>query len=236
MQLRDYFWTQGQPWRGLRSFLVPRLLRVLHSTLMCTLRVTATGVGQMKPYLEGENETGMLVVLWHDHTLVPLHLFRRQGIGVMMSTSRAGQMQAAFWNLYGWPTVWGSTKKREGIQALRQVLSQLKEGRSFGFTPDGPKGPRHYAQPGAVFLASKTPTVILPMGVAASRYWQLPTWDKYLIPKPFSHVHIHLGPGLFPPPDLSRTEMEEWRQSVETALNEAGEAARRELAARGKQK
>lgn len=231
MQFRDYFWTQGQPWSGLRAFLVPRLLRVLHSVLMSTLRITTSGIHQARPYLETPS-TGMLVVLWHDHTLIPLHLFRRKNIGVMMSASRAGQMQAAFWNLYGWPTVWGSTKKREGIQALRQVLSQLKEGQSFGFTPDGPKGPRHHAQPGVVFLASKTPTVVLPLSLAATRFWQLPTWDRYLIPKPFSHVHVHMGEALWPPQNLNREEMEEWRRRVEAALNAAEAQALAELQAR----
>lgn len=229
MRLRDYFWTQGQPWRGIRSYVVPRLLRVCHSSLMCTLRITTTGVHQARPYLEQTAPTGALFVLWHDHTFLPLHIFRHRNIGVMMSTSRAGQMQAAFWKLYGWPPVWGSTKKREGVKALREILRLVQEGQSFGFTPDGPKGPRHYAHPGVVFLSSKGPTPVLPLGVACSRFWQLPTWDRYLIPKPFARVHIHLGTPLQPPPDLDREQTEEWRQIIEAALNQANEQANRGL-------
>jgi len=229
MQFRDYFWTQGEPWRGLRSYLFPRLLRLIHSALMCTVRITTTGFSQFVPYLVDKPEVGALFVLWHDHTLVPLHILRRRNIGVMMSTSRAGQMQAAFWGLYGWPAVWGSTKKREGVRALREVLTLLKGGQSFGLTPDGPKGPRHHAQPGAVFLASKAGTPIFPLTVVASDCWQLSTWDRYLIPKPFSRVHLHLGPPLRPPENLSREETEVWRLRVEVALNEAEDTARSEL-------
>ena len=232
MQFRDYFWTQGEPWRGLRSYLIPRLMRVMHCVLMCTVRVTTTGFPQFIPFLVDKPQVGALYVLWHDHTLVPLHYLRRRNIGVMMSTSRAGQMQAAFWDLYGWPAVWGSTKKREGVRALREVLTLLHTGRSFGLTPDGPKGPRHHAQPGVVFLASKAGTPIYPLGVEASNGWQLSSWDRYLIPKPFSHVHLHLGPPLHPPGDLSREDTEIWRLKVEVALNEASVRARAELAGR----
>lgn len=234
MQFRNYFWTQGSPWRQIRSFVVPRLLRILHSMLMCTLRITTTGCHQTRPYLERETSGGALFVLWHDHTFIPLHIFRHRNIGVMMSTSRAGQMQAAFWNLYGWPPIWGSTKKREGIQALRNVRTLVRSGQSFGFTPDGPKGPRHHAQPGVVFLASKSPAPVMPIAIAASAYWQLPTWDLYLIPKPFSRVHLHVGVPLQPGPNLTRDETEEWRAKIEDALNEAQSCAHAELARRSR--
>jgi lysophospholipid acyltransferase (LPLAT)-like uncharacterized protein len=156
-------------------------------------------------------------------------VFRGRNIGVMMSTSRAGQMQAAFWNLYGWPPVWGSTRKREGIQALRNVLRLIGSGQSFGFTPDGPKGPRHHAQPGVVYLSSKGQAPVMPLAVVASHCWQLSTWDKYCIPKPFSRVHLHVGEPLQPPGELTRQETEEWRVKIEDALNEARRSAQREL-------
>jgi lysophospholipid acyltransferase (LPLAT)-like uncharacterized protein len=147
----------------------------------------------------------------------------------MMSASRAGQMQAAFWRLYGWPTVWGSTKKREGITALREVLRLLRTGQSFAFTPDGPKGPRHHAQPGVIYFASNAPALVIPAGIAASSYWQLPTWDRYLIPKPFARVHMHFGEALHIPEKLGRDEMEHWRQRVEAELNQANTTAQQWL-------
>lgn len=229
MKLRDYFWSKGQPWRGIRSYTVPRLLRLLHSVLMLTVRVSTTGIHRSKGYYGKSEGPGALFVLWHDHTLVPLHLFRFRGIGVMMSTSRAGRMQAAFWSLYGWPIVWGSTKKKEGVAALREVLRLVRGGAMFGFTPDGPKGPRRTAYPGVVYLASKAPAIVMPLSVAASDYWQLSTWDRYLIPKPFSRVHVHLGEPLHVPPDLTKIESEEWRLKIEAALNDAEKCAHQQL-------
>jgi lysophospholipid acyltransferase (LPLAT)-like uncharacterized protein len=224
---RHYFWTTGEPWNSIRLWLVPRLLRVLHSALMCTLRISSSGVTQSSARLNGK--MGVLFVTWHDLTFMPLHLFRHQNVGVMMSTSRSGRIQAAFWRLYGWPTVWGSTNKREGIRALREVLRSLRTGRSFAFTPDGPKGPRHYAHPGVIYLASNAPTVLMPLGVAASAYWCLPTWDKYLIPKPFARVHIHIGQPLALPADIPREEMENWQTRIAEVINSASMIAEQKI-------
>lgn len=220
MKLRDAFWTPQPPFAAIRSWVVPRLLRLVHSALMSTLRVSTTGVYQFRPFLETP-EKGALFVLWHDHTLLPLHVFRHCGIATMMSRSRAGQMQAGLWNLYGWPIVWGSTKKKEGVQALRETLRLISEGGLMGFTPDGPKGPRREAHGGVIYLASKSGTPILPLAVAASDAWHLKTWDRYLIPKPFARVHIHLGEPMWIPQDLSKDESEQWRHAVKAALDKA---------------
>lgn len=226
-RLRHYFWTPGEPWNSIRSWLLPQLLRAVHSALMCTLRISTSGVGQADELLG--REMGVVFVTWHDLTLMPLHLFRHKNIGVMMSTSRSGRVQAALWRLYGWPTVWGSTNKREGIQALREVLRLLRSGQSFAFTPDGPKGPRHYAHPGVIYLATKAPTVLMPLTVAASSYWRMPTWDLHLIPKPFASVHVHIGDPVSLPADIPREEMEKWQEFVANVIDEAQAEAQRQL-------
>lgn len=230
---RDYFWSRGEPWNSLRAALIPRLLQSAHSILMLSLRLSVSGGAQLPAILDrGEDdapERGALFVCWHDHTFLPLHLFRHKKIGVMMSRSRAGQMQAAFWRLYGWPTVWGSTRKREGIQALREALKMLRAGQSMAFTPDGPKGPRHRAQAGVIYLASNAPSAIIPLGVAADAFWQLPTWDRYFIPRPFARVHVHLGEPLLVPPQIPRAEMAAWQERVESEINRAVQTCRERL-------
>lgn len=230
---RDYFWSRGEPWNSIRSALVPRLLQAVHSSLMLSLRLSASGLGQMPEIVDrppdDPPERGALFVCWHDHTLVVLHLFQKRNIGVMMSRSRAGQMQAAFWSLYGWPIIWGSSKKREGIRALREALRLLRGGQSVAFSPDGPKGPRHQAHAGVIYLASNAPSAIIPLGVASDAFWQLPTWDRYLIPKPFARVHVHMGPPLLVPPNLSRDEMDAWQRRIEAEINRSVQVCRERL-------
>lgn len=226
-KFRRYFWSTGEPWNSIRTWFLPQFLRVMHSLLMCTLKISTSGVGRSAKLLD--QKIGVVYVTWHDLTLMPLHLFRHKNIGVMMSTSHSGQIQAAFWRLYGWPTTWGSTKKREGIRALREVLRLLRDGQSFAFTVDGPKGPRHQAHAGAIYLASNAPAFLMPLGVAASDYWQLPSWDKYLIPKPFSRVHVHIGEPLSIPTDLPREENAAWQEKIGEVINEANAEAQRQL-------
>lgn len=224
---RHYFWNKGEPWNSVRTWALPRLMRGLHCSLMATLRVSCSGIKRSGSMLD--QEMGIVFVTWHDLTLMPLHLFRNRGIGVMMSTSHSGQIQAAFFRSYGWPTTWGSTKKREGIRALREVVRLLRAGQSFAFTVDGPKGPRHKAHPGAIYMAANAPTVLLPLGVAASSYWNLPTWDRYLIPKPWARVHIHIGAPVAVPPDLPREENAAWQERIEAMINEANAEAARQV-------
>lgn len=192
---------------------------------MCTVRISATGVAEYWP----KKGRAALIVTWHDLTFVPLHFFRDQDIHAMMSTSRTGRIQAAFWNLYGYRTVWGSTKKREGIRALRETMHGLKNGHWFAFTPDGPKGPRHHAQPGVIYLATNTAAEVVPVGVAASKSWKLSTWDRYLIPKPFSRVHIHVGPMITLPPNVGKEQTPEWQTRIAELLDEASREAERQL-------
>lgn len=231
MKFRDVFWTDTAPFAALRTLMVPQILRLMHATLMNTLSFSSTGIHRIRPYFDS-SEKGALCVLWHDHTVVPLHVFRDCHIATMMSRSRTGQIQAALWSLYGWPIVWGSTKKKEGIAALRETLRLLSNGGLMGFTPDGPKGPRRECHGGVVYLASKSGAPIMPLTYAADRYWRLKSWDRYLIPKPFARVHIHLGEPLWIPEGLSRKESLLWQQRIKTALDEAEAVAMAELKVR----
>lgn len=232
MSLRESFWSSNPLWSGLRTWLVPRLFRVAHCALMSTVRVSTTGLHRLTPYLEGQDEGGAVLVIWHDQTLFPLHIFQDKGIVTLMSTSRNGSLFAQVWALYGWRIVWGSAKKRQGVLALREMLNRLRAGGIIGFTPDGPQGPRHQAHGGVVYLASKAPAPVLPFAYSASRAWNLPTWDKYIIPKPFSRVHLHIGAPFQVPPDLSREETAQWQQEVADALDEAERVAQSEVRAR----
>jgi lysophospholipid acyltransferase (LPLAT)-like uncharacterized protein len=227
-KLRDAFWTPTPPWSTVRAWVVPRFFEAWHCALVCTWRISSTGFSRGMP-LALEKGEGALLVCWHDKTLVPLHFVRDLNFAGMISTSRAGQLQGAFWARYGWRIVWGSTKKRQGILALREAMRLLREGQSFAFTPDGPKGPRHKAQGGIVYMASNAPAVILPVGIAASRAWKLPTWDKHMIPKPFARVHLHMAAPLRLPSDIPKNEMAHWLQVIEEAIEAAEREAERHV-------
>lgn len=233
MGFRHYFWTRGEPWNSIRAALAPQALRAIHAGLMCSATVATSGMAPGREYLERENKgPGAIFPVWHDVMLFPMYLFQNKGIGVIVSQSRSGQVAAALWRLHGWPTTWGSTKKQQGVPALRKGISLLRSGQSIGFTPDGPLGPRHHAQPGIVYLAAMSGAPILPLGVALNRCWRLPTWDRHAIAQPFCHIHFHLGEPIHVPRRGAREELEEWRLHVEQKLQEATQTAQQKVDAR----
>ncbi len=226
---RKYFWLPGARLQKVRAWIIPRLIYRFTRMLMMTVRFTTSGLERGLPIVDEPQEIGAIFITWHDLTLPILHTFRHKNIGVIVSPSRWGKIQATVAGFYGWPATWGTTRKQAGIQALRDVVRLLRTGQSFAFACDGPRGPRHQSQVGVVFMASRAPAVVMPLGVAISSAWQLPTWDRYLIPKPFARVHLHIGEAMEVPKGLAREEMEEWRCKIEAELVRAQEMAQDEL-------
>ncbi|MFN8179441.1 MAG: lysophospholipid acyltransferase family protein [bacterium] len=130
---------------------------------------------------------GVLLALSYTH--------RRCGIQVMVSESRDGEIITRIIERLGFGTVRGSTT-RGGERALVRLAALGREGRDLGITPDGPKGPRGSAQPGAILIAARAGIPIVPLGVAASRAWRARSWDRFLVPKPFAEVWVVSGPPL----------------------------------------
>ncbi len=85
----------------------------------------------------------------------------------------------------------GSTKKG-AKQVLLQAFKSIKSGEEVLITPDGPRGPRHTMSDGAVGIALKSKLPIFVMNYRAKSYWQLGSWDKFVIPKPFTHVDFYM--------------------------------------------
>ena len=76
------------------------------------------------------------------------------------------------------------------------MIKQLKNGKVILITPDGPRGPRYWVKPGVAYAAKTTSSHIVPFTWSASHYWQLNTWDRMLIPKPFSKIIINISPAM----------------------------------------
>ena len=92
--------------------------------------------------------------------------------------------------------------------------------------PDGPRGPRFQAKPGAVVLAQMSEAPIVPMSFAADRYWNLGSWDRMIIPKPFARIRVAVGPPRSIDRGLPADELERERVELERTLNELGAMAR----------
>ncbi len=96
----------------------------------------------------------------------------------MASRSRDGDYISRILNKLGWEVVRGSTSKG-GARSLLKLIKKLREGKSLGITPDGPRGPIHKVKPGIIYLAQKSNALIIPIGVAFSKKKVFSSWDRF---------------------------------------------------------
>jgi lysophospholipid acyltransferase (LPLAT)-like uncharacterized protein len=109
---------------------------------------------------------------------------------------------------------------RGGATALATILKALKKNPAVIHIVDGPTGPKGIVKPGLISMAQISGAVILPVFVSADRAWIMGSWDRFLVPKPFSKVTIEWGPPLVVPQDLDPDRNEEFRTEIERRLSE----------------
>lgn len=158
-----------------------------------------------------------LVSIWHGRFLMPLYYFRYQGFIVLVSQHIDGEMIAKNIHRLGYETVRGSST-RGGAEAFQKMVVQLKNGRNTVIIPDGPTGPRHQLKPGAVFMAMKAGIPIIPMTSSADSAFFARSWDRFMVPKPFSSVLVKIGPPITIPPNCSARELVEWKRKVQQKM------------------
>ncbi len=166
-----------------------------------------------------------IYAFWHAHMLLPAYVGKNRNIKVLISQHRDGEYIAQIVQWMGYGVARGSTT-RGGAKALLRMIKQIKEDSiSLAITPDGPKGPRFVAQSGAILLGQKTQYPIIPVMIYLEKYWELPSWDRFCIPKPFSKARIFYGNPILVPSKLEKLEMEEYRASLENELIRLGNEA-----------
>lgn len=130
-----------------------------------------------------------IIVFWHGEILPIAWVHRGRGIAPLISRHADGEVIARIVEGLGYRTVRGSSS-RGAVRALLETAQRVEEGITVGFTPDGPRGPRHVFAPGALIVAQRTGRPVVAMAATASRAWRLRSWDRHLIPKPFATVTV----------------------------------------------
>ncbi len=163
--------------------------------------------------LNNPERDGVLFAFWHNRILMMPYfcetIYRERSLTVMISRSRDGTLIADIAARFGIGAARGSSSKFGG-DALRELMSKLKEpGQDVGITPDGPRGPVYKVQPGVIALAQKTGTSILPVTVRYHRKWELKSWDRFQIPRPFTRCQIVVGPAIDPSSPSLKEDLEQ---------------------------
>jgi lysophospholipid acyltransferase (LPLAT)-like uncharacterized protein len=134
--------------------------------------------------------------LWHNRLLLISYVLKRfaphrPGAG-LISASRDGDLVADLTQRFGFDVVRGSSS-RMGASAILEMSNVLASGRDLLITPDGPRGPAYELGPGIIFLAQKSGAPVLPINLEYSSCWRLKSWDRFILPRPFSKVRVIFG-------------------------------------------
>ncbi|WP_300732371.1 lysophospholipid acyltransferase family protein [uncultured Helicobacter sp.] len=141
---------------------------------------------------------------WHGELLMLPFLYkyfqkhvskeRDKGFYIVLSHHFDASIMAKVCAMFGLKNVRGSSS-RGGLKVLIDAFGLLNNGYDVALSPDGPKGPYHSIGDGVVAMSQKTGKLIIPLRVVCSRYWELKSWDKFRIPKPFSRVDYYMLDG-----------------------------------------
>lgn len=168
---------------------------------------------------------GLVLAIWHNRILfstptIPRKVLR--GCTVMISASRDGEYISTLVRCFGLESVRGSSS-RGGTQALLGLEHALDQGYSPILTVDGPRGPKYTVHSGAVALARSHQAPLVPICINARRFWQLKSWDRMQIPKPFTRLDIVFGDALHVAPEESNEDANERLKNALLAITDDGD-------------
>jgi len=155
---------------------------------------------------------------WHSCIIPSAHIFRNMGIRVITSASYDGEYIARIINKLGFTAVRGSSS-RNAVAALLGLRRALDEGWTVAFTLDGPRGPRHKVKPGPVALARVSGMALTTFHAAVEKGIVLNSWDKMVIPLPFSRVLVRVGKLIPVPVDATDEDLDLYTAELQATLD-----------------
>jgi lysophospholipid acyltransferase (LPLAT)-like uncharacterized protein len=164
---------------------------------------------------------------WHGRLLMmPFAWPRGDRLYILISRHRDGALISNTMTRFGMKSIRGSTEREAGGNdkgaraALTEMLRKLRDGNCIGFTPDGPRGPRMRASEGLAALARLSGAPIVPCACAMRRRRILSSWDRMVVPLPFTRGVLMWGEPITVPHDAKGPALEAARLAIETAITE----------------
>lgn len=198
-----------------RSFAL-KFLPFLASLLIRFLYITNKKVFHTKQDIDN---TPIIFACWHGELLMLPFLYqqyrKKTYAKVLISDHFDGKLIAKTVSYFDLDTIHGSSNKNAS-KVLLQAIKAIKNGYDIGITPDGPRGPRHKVSDGVVAIAKKTGAKIMLINIIPTRYWQLNSWDRFIIPKPFGTLNYYATP----PIDILDMQDQEAKTFIEKKLLE----------------
>jgi lysophospholipid acyltransferase (LPLAT)-like uncharacterized protein len=176
-------------------------------------------IGKEKEEAVSKRES-IILAFWHNRLLMFCYIYKnRKDAYIMISRSRDGELISRFVNRLGINSIRGSSS-RGGKAAFKTLANLLKKGYHAAITPDGPRGPRYQAQKGVINLSRISGAPIIPATYNASRKKAFNSWDRFILPLPFSRIVVIYADPVTVPQGADPQIIEEKRIELENKLNE----------------
>jgi lysophospholipid acyltransferase (LPLAT)-like uncharacterized protein len=173
-----------------------------------------------RAFMDGNQQA--IACFWHGRMIMqPFVKPPKRAMHVLISQHRDGGFITDIIARFNIGVVRGSRSKG-GAEAMREMQQLASSGTNFCITPDGPRGPAFTAAPGAARLALATGLPLFACAFSASRYRKFNSWDQFILPKPFGHIHYVLSPPIFPDGNAENREtIDALTAHLEAAINQA---------------
>ncbi len=207
---------------GQRLFLaiVPRVVWALVWIFGLTWRFEVIAEDGVTPVLFGEKPGPEVYCFWHQCVLPCTVYFRRSRAVILISRSFDGELITRILKMFGFGAVRGSSS-RGGSEGLRGLKNVIETGRTAIFTADGPRGPIFQTKMGPIKLAQATGAPIGAFHLEPERAWVLNSWDRFLVPKPFTRIAVSWAQWTRVPEHLPPDQFESKREELNAALERA---------------
>jgi lysophospholipid acyltransferase (LPLAT)-like uncharacterized protein len=202
-------------WDSLRFTAAGYVGRALVGAYFSLTRCWREGTEHLEQFRR--RKEGVVFVSWHGQLLPLVHYHRNEGIVVLVSEHADGEYITQVILRHGFRAARGSST-RGAVKGLKGIVRASRGGRDLAFTPDGPKGPRHEFKWGALVAAQLTGHPVIPLAVGADRAWYLKSWDRFMIPKPFSRIRIRYGAPRWVPRDADQDTLQGIALEIESEL------------------
>ena len=201
--------------------VMPRVVWALLQVFGRTWHFEVIAPEGVTPVLYGQRPGPEIYCFWHQCVLPCTIYFRKSLSVILISRSFDGELITRILKMFDFDAVRGSSSRgaREGLLGLKHVI---ETGRTAIFTADGPRGPIYETKMGPIKLAQMTGAPLGGFHLLPERAWVLNSWDRFLVPKPFTRIVVSWVKWIQVPEDLPPDQFEAKRQE----LNDELEAAR----------
>jgi hypothetical protein len=200
--------------------VVPRLVWALFSLIGRTWRFEVIAEDGVTPTVYGERSPNNIYCFWHQCVLPCTVYFRHSHAVILISRSFDGELITRTLRMFGYDAVRGSSSRsgREGLLGLKHVV---ETGGTAIFTADGPRGPIYQTKMGPIKLAQMTGAPIGAFHLEPEHAWVMKSWDRFLVPKPFTRICVSWAQWTQVEHDLPAEDFERKRQELNDALERA---------------